>query len=67
MLEIDVAESCWVAAVRIGYLPEPSIVAVEFQTQLRDNLGIEAEVVVMESGEFIDESTNGRARTPRCW
>ena len=43
-----------------GYLPEPSIVAVEFQTQLRDNLGIEAEVVVMESGEFIDESTNGR-------
>ena len=43
-----------------GYLPEPSIVAVEFQTQLKDNLGIEAEVVVMESGEFIDESTNGR-------
>ena len=43
-----------------GYLPEPGIVAVEFQTQLRDNLGIEAEVVVMESGEFIDESTNGR-------
>ncbi len=43
-----------------GYLPEPSVVAVEFQTQLRDNLGIEAEVVVMESGGFIDESTNGR-------
>ena len=43
-----------------GYLPEPSVVAVEFQTQLRDNLGIEAEVVVVESGEFIDESTNGR-------
>jgi ABC-type transport system substrate-binding protein len=43
-----------------GYLPEPSVVAVEFQTQLRDNLGIEAEVVVMESGEFIDESTSGR-------
>ena len=43
-----------------GYLPEPRIVAVEFQTQLRDNLGIEADVVVMESGEFIDESTNGR-------
>lgn len=42
------------------YLPEPSIVAVEFQTQLRDNLGIEAEVVVMESGEFIAESTDGR-------
>ncbi|MBT3337768.1 MAG: peptide ABC transporter substrate-binding protein [Anaerolineae bacterium] len=43
-----------------GYLPEPGLVAVEFQTQLRDNLGIEVEVVVMESGEFIDESTNGR-------
>lgn len=43
-----------------GYLPEPGLVAVEFQAQLRDNLGIEVEVVVMESGEFIDESTNGR-------
>ncbi len=42
-----------------GYLPEPGSVAVEFQTQLRDNLGIEAEVVVMESGEFIDESSAG--------
>ena len=43
-----------------GYLPEPSVVAVEFQTQLADNLGITADIVVMESGEFIDESTNGR-------
>jgi ABC-type transport system substrate-binding protein len=43
-----------------GYLPEPGVIAVEFQTQLRDNLGIDAEVVVMESGEFIDESSNGR-------
>lgn len=43
-----------------GYLPEPGLVAVELQTQLRDNLGIEAEVVVMESGEFIDECSNGR-------
>jgi ABC-type transport system substrate-binding protein len=42
-----------------GYLPEPSLVAVEFQTQLLENLGIEAEVVVMESGEFIAESTAG--------
>jgi ABC-type transport system substrate-binding protein len=42
-----------------GYLPEPGLVAVEFQTQLRDNLGIEAEVVVMESGEFIAQSTSG--------
>ena len=43
-----------------GYLPEPGSVAVEFQTQLLENLGITADVVVMESGEFIDESTNGR-------
>ncbi|MEX0826224.1 MAG: ABC transporter substrate-binding protein [Acidimicrobiia bacterium] len=43
-----------------GYLPEPGSVAVEIQTQLMENLGITADVVVMESGEFIDESTNGR-------
>ncbi|MDX1615886.1 MAG: ABC transporter substrate-binding protein, partial [Candidatus Promineifilaceae bacterium] len=42
------------------YLPEPSVVAVEFQDQLSENLGIEAEVVVMESAEFIAESTDGR-------
>ena len=42
-----------------GYLPEPGVVAVEFQTQLQDNLGITAEIVVMESGEFIAESTAG--------
>jgi peptide/nickel transport system substrate-binding protein len=43
-----------------GYLPEPGLVAVEFQTQLKQNLNIDAEVVVMESGEFIDESSAGR-------
>ncbi len=43
-----------------GYLPTPGLVAVEIQAQLLDNLGIVAEVVVMDSGEFIDESTNGR-------
>jgi peptide/nickel transport system substrate-binding protein len=42
------------------YLPEPGLVAVEIQTQLMQNLGIDADVVVMESGEFIDESTGGR-------
>lgn len=41
------------------YLPEPGLVAVEIQSQLKENLGIEAEVVVMESGEFIAESTEG--------
>jgi peptide/nickel transport system substrate-binding protein len=43
-----------------GYLPAPGLVAVEIQTQLRENLGINAQVVLMESGEFIDESTSGR-------
>lgn len=43
-----------------GYLPEPGDVAVEFQSQLRDNLGIDANVEVMESGAFIEESTAGR-------
>lgn len=43
-----------------AYLPEPGLVAVEVQTQLKQNLGIDAQVVVMESGEFIDESTSGR-------
>jgi ABC-type transport system substrate-binding protein len=42
------------------YLPTPGDVAVELQTQLKDNLNIDADVIVMESGEFIDESTNGR-------
>lgn len=42
------------------YLPEPGLVAVEFQTQLLENLGIQAEVVVMESGEFIAASTDGQ-------
>lgn len=43
-----------------AYLPEPGLVAVEIQTQLKQNLGIDAQVVVMESGEFIDESNSGR-------
>jgi ABC-type transport system substrate-binding protein len=43
-----------------GYLPEPAAVAVEIQTQLLENLGVTAEVTEMESGAFIDESTNGR-------
>jgi len=42
-----------------SYLPEPGLVAVEFQNQLKENLNIDAEVVVMESGEFIDESQAG--------
>lgn len=41
------------------YLPDPGAVAVEIQTQLAENLGITAEVVQMESGEFIEQSTTG--------
>ena len=41
------------------YLPEPGLVAQDIQAQLRENLNIDADVVVMESGEFIAESTAG--------
>lgn len=59
-IELPYKTSIYYRDVFRGYLPEPGNVAVEFQTQLRDNLGIEAEVVVMESGEFIDKSTSGQ-------
>jgi ABC-type transport system substrate-binding protein len=42
-----------------SYLPEPGLVAVDIQSQLAENLGITADVVVMESGEFIAESQAG--------
>jgi len=41
------------------YLPEPSVVAVELQTQLAENLGIDASVEVMESGQFLDLAGDG--------
>ncbi len=41
------------------YLPEPGTVAVDLQTQLKENLNIDAEVVVMESGEFLEASSAG--------
>ena len=34
--------------------------AQDIQAQLKENLNISADMVVMESGELIDESTNGR-------
>ncbi|HAV78256.1 MAG TPA: peptide ABC transporter substrate-binding protein [Anaerolineae bacterium] len=43
-----------------GYLPNVSNVAQELQAQLKTNLNIDAEIVVMESGAFIEESTAGR-------
>jgi ABC-type transport system substrate-binding protein len=42
-----------------GYLPTPGDVAADIQAQLKENLNINAEVVVMESGEFIAESSAG--------
>lgn len=43
-----------------GYLPEVARVAEEIQAQLKENLNIDAEIVVMESGAFIEESGAGR-------
>lgn len=42
-----------------GYLPTPGNVAADIQAQLKENLNINAEVVVMESGEFIQTSSAG--------
>ncbi|MEN8240070.1 MAG: ABC transporter substrate-binding protein, partial [Actinomycetota bacterium] len=41
-----------------GYLPTPGNVATDIQDQLMTNLGIDAEVVVMESGEFIQQCSS---------
>jgi peptide/nickel transport system substrate-binding protein len=42
-----------------SYLPEPGLVAQDIQAQLKSNLNIDAEIVVMESGEFIDTADAG--------
>ncbi len=42
-----------------GYLPEPGVVATDIQAQLKENLNIDAEIVVMESGAFIDATAAG--------
>ncbi|MBI5933889.1 MAG: peptide ABC transporter substrate-binding protein [Chloroflexi bacterium] len=42
-----------------GYLPQVSNVAQDIQAQLKENLNIDAEIVVMESGAFIEASTSG--------
>jgi ABC-type transport system substrate-binding protein len=43
-----------------SYLPEPGLVATDLQAQLLENLNIKAEIEVMESGAFIEESNAGR-------
>ena len=42
-----------------GYLPEPGVVAQDIQAQLAE-IGVEAEISVMESGAFLDASDAGQ-------
>jgi ABC-type transport system substrate-binding protein len=42
-----------------SYLPTPGVVAQDIQAQLAA-IGVEAEIVVMESGAFIDAADNGQ-------
>jgi peptide/nickel transport system substrate-binding protein len=41
------------------YLPEPQVVANEIAQQLQENLNVNANVQVVESGEFIEAATTG--------
>lgn len=43
-----------------GYLPQVPNVAQDVQAQLKENLNIDAEIVVMESGAFIEASNTGQ-------
>ena len=47
-----------------GYLPEPGVVAQDIQAQLKENLGIKAKIVVMESGAFLDAANAGKLAHP---
>ncbi|CAN5338540.1 hypothetical protein BH24ACT7_BH24ACT7_00120 [soil metagenome] len=42
------------------YLPEPQVVAQELQTQLAENLGINATIEVQESGAFLEQNAAGQ-------
>ena len=42
-----------------GYLPQPSLVAQDIQAQLKENLGIDVKIEVMESGAFLDAGKTG--------
>lgn len=43
-----------------GYLPDPNVVAQDLQAQLKNNLGITAEIEVQESGTFLDNADAGQ-------
>jgi ABC-type transport system substrate-binding protein len=45
-----------------AYLPEPGVVAQDLQAQLKE-VGINAEIEVMESGAFVDAAVQGRLET----
>jgi peptide/nickel transport system substrate-binding protein len=42
-----------------GYLPQPGVVAQDIQAQLKQNLNIETQIVVMESGSFLAAADAG--------
>jgi peptide/nickel transport system substrate-binding protein len=42
-----------------GYLPQPGLVAQDIQAQLKENLGINVKINVMESGAFLDTAKTG--------
>ena len=42
-----------------GYLPEPGTVAQDIQAQLKENLNIDTEIVVMESGAYLTAADAG--------
>jgi ABC-type transport system substrate-binding protein len=43
-----------------GYLPQPGVVAQDIQAQLLANLNINASIVVMESGAYLDATAAGQ-------
>ncbi|HHC07568.1 MAG TPA: peptide ABC transporter substrate-binding protein [Actinobacteria bacterium] len=43
-----------------GYLPEPGAVAQDIAAQLEENLGLDITIEVIESGEFIQTTTQGK-------
>jgi ABC-type transport system substrate-binding protein len=42
-----------------GYLPQPGVVAQDIQAQLKENLNIDAQIEVMESGAFLEAADAG--------
>ena len=43
-----------------GYLPDPNVVATDIQAQLKNNLGINVKIEVMESGAFLSAASAGQ-------